>query len=718
MGLAFVAQALAVGVALAGLPLLIHLISKRRARHVRFAALDFIVSSKRRTTRSLRLRQWLLLSLRTLLVAAIAAAVAGPFLEEDDATADGAQPLVVILAIDDSASMHATLDGRSAFQRARAAAERVLEETAADVRFALLACSDRPRDVVATPTFERAPLRRAIKDLIPRYGRSDLTACIARAADVGATVEGEGDRRVMVFSDLAAHAFVDGARPVRGSVSVEWHPAFDEEAPPNHGLSRPEVLRTRVGDSDGVSVSFSLSQFGGLPHEVPVDLFLADQRAARLTVAVTSGAGERRSFAHALSRDGALSAEESFVEARLVTPSDALALDNELLLPMALTAPVSVLVVDGAPQPVPFRDEVFYLESALRQGRAGAMPFAVRVTGEEGLHAGALAEAKVVVLANVARVSDEGARALIEFVRAGGGLLVTAGDQIDIDWYNATLSPLLPGRLRGAKGQALLDDANIRDPLGFARMEESHPLFAELDAAQDGGLVGLRRVQSWTTLLLEPEPGAQREVLVHFSNDTPALAGRYVDSGRVLLLATTIDRDWTDFPIRPGFLPLVQQMVLYLAGALDAGSPRLVTVGDPHPLLLPRGATSLEVRGPLGTRERLTPLSEGDARADGSQELSFSKVEAPGLYRVFASFAEGELRELAAERFAASIPPEESDLRRASPEVLRSALPEGAIQRAGASGRAQAALWPWLLLLAIGLLLAESAMLRRDVVGR
>lgn len=718
MGVAFVAEALVLGLSLACLPLLIHLISKRRARHVRFAALDFILNSKRRATRSLRLRQWLLLSVRTLVVAAIAAAVAGPFLDEEDSSADGAQPLVIILAIDDSASMHATLDGRSAFQRARAAAEAVLEDTAADIRLALLTCSDRPRDVIATPTFERTLLRRALKDLTPRYGRSDLAACISRAAEIGAAVEGEGDRRVMVFSDLAAHAFVDGTRAAQGALSVEWHAAFDEEAPLNHGISRPDVVRTRVGDGDGVNVSFSLAQYGGVPQEVPVDLFLADQRAARLTVPLTSGALERRSFSHALSKGVGQAPDEAFLEARLVTPDDALTLDNELLLPLTLPPPVSVLVVDGAPQPVPFRDEVFYLESALRQGRAGATPFAVRVTGEEGLHAGALADAKVVVLANVARLSDEGARALIEFVRAGGGLLVTAGDQIDVDWYNAALAPLLPGRLRGAKGQALLDDASLRDPLGFSRFDERHPLFAQLRAASDGNLTGLRRVQSWTTLLLEPEPGAQREVLVHFSNDTPALAGRYVDSGRVLLLATTIDRDWSDLAIRPGFLPLVQQMALYLAGALDAGGSRFVTVGDPHPLVLPRGAAALEVRGPLGARERLAPIAEAEARADGSQELLFTAVEAPGLYRVYASFTEGELRELPAERFAAAIPPEESDLRRASPEQLLGALPEGAVQRAGALGGAKAALWPWLLLLALGLLFVESTMLRRDAAVR
>src|SRR5690606_1076723 len=134
--LGFLASALLGGLALAALPLLIHLISKRRARNVRFAAIEFVLRSKRRTARSLRLRQLLLLLLRTLLVAAVALAIAGPLLREpDEAETDASAPLVVVLVVDESASMHATLDGQSAFRRAQAQGADVVREAGDDVRF-------------------------------------------------------------------------------------------------------------------------------------------------------------------------------------------------------------------------------------------------------------------------------------------------------------------------------------------------------------------------------------------------------------------------------------------------------------------------------------------------------------------------------------------------------------------------------------------------------
>ena len=67
MNLAFLTPALLGGLAVLAVPLLIHLISKRRARRVRFAALELLLRSQKRTARSIRLRQILLLLMRTLL---------------------------------------------------------------------------------------------------------------------------------------------------------------------------------------------------------------------------------------------------------------------------------------------------------------------------------------------------------------------------------------------------------------------------------------------------------------------------------------------------------------------------------------------------------------------------------------------------------------------------------------------------------------------------
>ena len=216
MGLIFLASSMLAGLAALALPVLIHLISKRRARRVRFAAIEFVLRSQKRTARNVRLRQLLLLAVRTLFVAAIAFALARPVWRAAPREQKTTAPLVVVLALDVSASMHATLDGKSAFDRSRQRAQTLVRELGDDVRVALLSCGDRVRDVVATPTFDRRVVIDGLEALHAGYHRSDLEACVGRARDITRQIAGEGERRIVLFSDLAAHAFPGGARTVGG----------------------------------------------------------------------------------------------------------------------------------------------------------------------------------------------------------------------------------------------------------------------------------------------------------------------------------------------------------------------------------------------------------------------------------------------------------------------------------------------------------------------
>lgn len=740
MDLAFLGAGLLGGLAVAAIPLLIHLISKRRARRVRFAPIELLLRSRKRTARSIRLRQLLLLLLRTLLFACAALAIARPLLKAQPGPQATQAPLVVIVAIDTSASMHATIDGRSMFSRARERALQELRDQPADVRVGAVACDDSARDL-ATPTFDRGVVVDAVTALLPRFHKADLLACAARATSLARAVEGEGERRVLVLSDLAAHGFPGAGASLAGGdgqgVIVEWSRPVDDEAPPNHAITGIAVARTAGRSGDALEVTFSAARFLGPAVDVTADLLVGARRAARLSLSLSGGQSVERTFHHALAVSGppgggadtgtppgptTASAASADEEERLavILSDDALAIDNEVRLPFEVPAPVSVLIVDGAPQPVPFRDEVFYLESALRDARGGQGRLAVEVIGADQLKPGALAGQRVVVLANVARVDEATATALLEHVRAGGGLFMSMGDQIDVESWNGALKDLLPAPLRGSKGQALLDDASVAEVLSLARFRAEHPVLRGLADGAVDELPGLGRVRTHTLMLLEPTSadaaGGAREVLVRFSNDAPALLERVVGDGRSMLLATSIDRDWSDLAIRPGFLPLVRQIVLYLAGALDDGGPRILRVGEPRRIRVARGTDEIEVLPPAGPRVRLR------VEPSGAPEMAFRDTTTPGLYRVFTLAAGGEARERRDERFTVLIDAAESDLTVASRELLEQSTPTGAVTRTREASDDDVPLWPWLLVLAASLIAAESLVLwrgaRRDRLPR
>src|SRR5204863_8851542 len=75
----FLAPLMLVGIIALAVPIAIHLIGRRRARVVKFAALDFLLATKRRTARRFRLRERMLLLVRAIACAAVAIALAKPY---------------------------------------------------------------------------------------------------------------------------------------------------------------------------------------------------------------------------------------------------------------------------------------------------------------------------------------------------------------------------------------------------------------------------------------------------------------------------------------------------------------------------------------------------------------------------------------------------------------------------------------------------------------
>ena len=113
--------ALAWGLLAAALPLLVHLLFRRRARPLAFPAIDFILRARRQTERRLRLKRILLFAARTLVLAAVAMAIARPKLQSAAAAAEAPRgPSAVALVLDASGSMSYRLGGRTLFERAKA----------------------------------------------------------------------------------------------------------------------------------------------------------------------------------------------------------------------------------------------------------------------------------------------------------------------------------------------------------------------------------------------------------------------------------------------------------------------------------------------------------------------------------------------------------------------------------------------------------------------
>src|SRR5262245_38401276 len=97
------------GALLAGVPVLIHLMMRQKPKRLIFPALRFLQEKRKITTRKLKLRHFLLLALRILLVLLIVLALARPRVTHQDLGLQGDQPIAAIIVMDTTPSMEYTV---------------------------------------------------------------------------------------------------------------------------------------------------------------------------------------------------------------------------------------------------------------------------------------------------------------------------------------------------------------------------------------------------------------------------------------------------------------------------------------------------------------------------------------------------------------------------------------------------------------------------------
>src|SRR6185503_6232230 len=592
----FLAPALLLGLIAAVLPIIIHRIGRRRARPVRFAAMELLLRAEREVSARRRLRDVALLLARTGLAMALPLAFARPFTEvRSDLPAVTTHSQSAVVVIDDSASMRRAL-GREGtpFAVAQARAREIVEHLSPDSEIALVLASEGSAAPIAELSSDRARVSAALVATTASARRADFAAALRRATQMlGSSTR--GDRLIYVITDLQATGWEDvGPALLAGGPEVVVLDVSGGEPWSNRAVVGLGAEPAPEEGAQGIAVVAEIANFAAEPvKNLGITLRLDGAEVARGFIDVPAGGRARKRFVHTVS-GGARQAE-------VVIDHDRFALDDRRACRVEASRGLRVLLVDGDPRTVRTEDEAFFLEAALR---AGGSNFSITTVLPDDLGNRDLATFGVVFMANVARPNAAAAAALTRYVENGGGLFISVGDRVDVDTWNQTMKALLPQPLGLKRSASALpgtrpegETVDTRPAERLAPIDRRHPLLAAFPARGEG----LASARFFQFLLLAPVPeAATRRTVLRYENGAPALVDAEVGRGRVLLLTTSVDREWTDLPIRPGFLPLVQEAARYLASAPSGDTNAAVSVGGKREIVLGADDKRVEVVKPNG----------------------------------------------------------------------------------------------------------------------
>jgi hypothetical protein len=668
--LGFANAPLLYALAAAGVPIVIHLLNRRKFREVPWAAMRFLLSAIRKNRRRLRVEQWLLLAIRTLVILLVVSAMAKPFLEAFGAVIAGTRTHKVIV-IDRSLSMGYRSGESSRFEQAKRVATQIVKDARGGDSVSVIMMGDPPKAEIGDPTNNLREVEKVISELTQSDGGTNLAATFEKVEgvlDVSPIVQKE----IIFLTDLQA---------------ASWQPPAEATKALNDIVAKIEARRPR-------SVVIDLGRSGGenravtdLGLNVPV-VTIGAPVLIRATLRNFGGARSDGVRAR-VTADGILGLEEPFdlppgedvhavFRQQFSTPGDhlievfvdddPLALDNRRWLVVPVRESLNVLLVDGHFKSEPYQAETDYLAQALSPSDESAgqpRPIKVEVVSESQLSRRELAKYDTVVLCNVAQFNELEVSALDDFLKQGGGVVVFGGDQVVAENYNRLLyvdgHGLLPASLGPGVGDAAKKGASFFfNPLGYR-----HPLVAAYNGETEPVTSGLTQARSWQYHKLMVPPTSIAEVALRFDTGDPAVVEARHHRGTVILVATSADIGWTTWPIHKSYAPVMQEIVLRAsAGRLSALNIR---VGQPFD----RSFSAVGASAPVTV---LTPGKQSFPAklqpAGGVSQFHFEQTDQSGAYEVKIG------PPLALDTlFAANTNPAESDLTKLDRAKLAEILP-------------------------------------------
>jgi len=690
LAVAFVTPALFIaGLSLIAIPIIIHILNRRRFKTIQWAAMEFLLRAMRKNRKRIRFEQLILLATRCLVLVFLGMALARPVACNQSTLASlaGNRSGLHVVIIDNSLSMSYALDraeARTHLDQAKKIAKlQIARLNAGGESVALITAGAPAKAVLVKPTYDLEAARSAIDRIEQAYGATDLLGAFNLAAEI-AREDRQPTRHLYIFSDATRSAWeasdagaikqalVDLAGVYRlthlsMSRGVQWNQAATSLEP----VSR---LVTRLSHD----FTSTLRGFGRGPDPIVQwkldDATLPGANTLRLdldTPPVTQtqinfGAGGPHTVSVSVASD------------------DRLPLDNTRWRAVDVAAELKVLIVEGERGTSVLGGSAAFLSLALAPPREAGGPgtparsssyILPEVISDLELGNRVLSDYRCLILVGVSQLQSSLADAVQKFVQAGGTLVLFMGEPVNADNYNSVLLPrgLVPGRLTRRMSVA-------SDQAGFTfdfKPENVHPYLQAFRNQEKSGLDTAQIFTYWQVELnpeagaervlnYKPQPGISTGIGEAMREPDAAITTHSLDAGRVVFITTSAGPEWTTLPAKPAYLTLVHELISNSVDSGDAWLNRVVgqSIEIPSTIKLTSTPTLFD---PAQQPIALEPTS-----SDAGADYRSPPLLKPGVYTIATG----------ARRYpvVVNVPAEESDIRTLDNPALKAAMGDADVE--------------------------------------
>lgn len=647
----FLNPTLLIGLIAGAIPIIIHLITQQRARVVAFSTLRFLKELKTQQIRRLKIKQILLLLLRTLALLFLAFAFARPTLKGRlGSDVHSSAQTSAVLIIDNSLSMSAESNGQQLFDLAQ---QRVAELAQlfkpGDEIYGIFATPGSP-EIYEGAKYDFKTVAKIIQRAKVSHSSTDLVAALQKAKTI-LQQSRNINKEIYIISDFQKTAFRESDPPKLSMFQDQGIKLFlipiRSTSFSNLVITDVKVINQIIEVGNSVELEVRVKNTGNrTERDRLIQVFLDEKRSGQASISLEPGQSQAARLRVVPQRSG-------LIGGSVLLEDDNLFGDNRRYFTLPVPDQISVLVICQQSR------DARFLQLALNPELNRATPLKVDFLTPDKIEFGTLKNYQVIALVNLSRVDGRFLNALAEHVQAGAGLMVFLGNEVDLRNYNGNLNQKLMLPAFSETFGTMGDQTSF---LTIGRIDFDHPIFSGVFEQTP------QQVESpkfYFATILKLANG--HEPIIEFSNGAPFVVESNFGAGRVMVFASALDPNWSDLYLKGLFVPLMNRAVMYLSGNARAANPSSLV---DQPL-------SAEVSGVTNVNNLRIELPDGKAVqvipqiGGGTFKINFNETDQPGIYSLY-----GEDRLLA--RWPVNPEPMESDLSMVDQEELNRILGESA----------------------------------------
>lgn len=572
-----------IGLLAASIPIIIHLLNLRKLKVIEFSSIQFLKEMQKNKMRKLKIKQILLLILRTLVIVFLVLAFSRPTIREVNLAGLGSEVKnTIVIIIDDTPSMSVADKRGEYFLQAKKIASKILEASEEGDEIYLLKFSElNPQRTEFNSTSKSLALREIQNFELSDVSRNyfDVFVTTAKILEHSKNLSKE----VFILTDFQKTNFPENDlinlkldRVIDRNTRVFFFKIGEKNAY-NISIDSLNLINRIFEINKPVTISASITNHSDENGtNINSDLFFNEKKVAQKGIDIQKQSSGIFSFTGQLKEYG-------FILSRLEIEDDDLLKDNVRYFNFFVPEKVKVLLVSENP------DDLLFVNLVLSQSLDdNSEPiFSITKITPQFFNSYRLENFDVLVISSPEKIFN--LNILKDYISKGGVVVIVPGNNSSPLAFSKVLEELGLNPVNGVSGSK--DSKTI-----FTRFKEvdfNHPFFYGIFSERNQ-----RQIESPKIFYsFNYKPTLKGKEIIILENGNSFLCEEKIDEGSVIIFTSAFDLSWSEFPIKPIFVPLINRIALYTKSSLRNFS---FVAGDEVKLKLSQSFQNLKLIHPDG----------------------------------------------------------------------------------------------------------------------